>query len=175
METSFARLSGLDDSNSAEAAAVYRECFATLDSRKVPPIPGMPGVVRAVHGAGLRLAVASSRGHDTLDPMLRALGLLDYFDLVMDHQDAGREKPHPAMLHAIADAFRREPVELVMIGDTVYDLEMGRNAGSLTIGVTWGNHSREELATMEPWLIVDEPPEILQALRLEHSRADLSP
>lgn len=49
----------------------------------------------------------------------------------------------------------------------VYDLQMGRNAGSLTIGVAWGNHSRDELAVADPWLIVDEPWEILRALGIE--------
>ena len=38
-----------------------------------------------------------------------------------------------------------EPADAVVVGDTHFDILMGRNAGCATIGVTYGNGSRQSL------------------------------
>ena len=54
-------------------------------------------------------------------------------------------KPHPAMVYqALADA-GAEAANAVVIGDTVYDIHMGKAAGTRTIGVNWGYHPVDEL------------------------------
>jgi phosphoglycolate phosphatase len=42
-----------------------------------------------------------------------------------------------------------DPAQAVMIGDTSFDIEMGRAAGVRTIGVSWGYHPRAALAGAE--------------------------
>ena len=51
----------------------------------------------------------------------------------------------PKLMHALNLAF---------IGDTVFDIDMGVNAGVRTCGVTYGNGSRESLAHAD-WIIDD--------------------
>ncbi len=46
--------------------------------------------------------------------------------------------------------------ETLVVGDTTFDIEMGNRAGCRTCAVTWGNHSRELLATVCPDLIIDD-------------------
>lgn len=164
LERSFEMLSGLSEAESGHAAEVYRRLFTDRGTDELRPIPGMPEVVAACSTLGVPLAVGSSRGHASLDPMLELLGVYHYFDAVLDHDDAGKAKPAPDMLFRIAERFGVAPEGIVMIGDTVFDLEMGRNAGARTIGVTWGNHGREQLLGAEPTLLVDRPSEILDYL-----------
>ncbi len=57
-----------------------------------------------------------------------------------------REKPAPDMLLSVMDELGFDAGDTVMIGDTTMDIEMGRSAGTHTIGVTWGTHTREHLA-----------------------------
>ena len=38
-----------------------------------------------------------------------------------------------------------EPSRTVMIGDTTFDIEMARNAGTFAVGVDWGYHPTEDL------------------------------
>lgn len=164
LESAFDRLSAFGADESATAAAVYRRRFAQLDFRGVRPFAGMPEVVTGCRDRGIPVAVASSRNHRTLDPMLEALGIFDHLELVVDHDDAGTEKPDPEMLYLIARGLEIDPKELVMVGDTRYDIEMGKNAGSRTVAVTWGNHSPEELAALEPDLLARRPEEITRFL-----------
>jgi phosphoglycolate phosphatase len=54
--------------------------------------------------------------------------------------------------------------EVVYCGDSDVDMMTGKNAGVRTIGVTWGFRSREELSGHNPWILVDRPEEITDAL-----------
>ena len=59
------------------------------------------------------------------------------------------------MLRRAIEALGAELDDVVMIGDTTYDLDMARTLGVRACGVTWGVHSPECLATSAPEVIVD--------------------
>ena len=167
LEAAFALLTDMSEQDAAAAARCYRTLFMEREingSVSLEPFAGMPEVVAHCVRRGMPRAVGSSRGHDSLDPMLRSLGLFDSFDLVVDHSDAGVGKPDPAMLTVIADRLGVPRSDLLMIGDTTYDIEMGNNAGCRTIAVTWGNHDRRTLSDAGPTHIVDRPEEIISLL-----------
>jgi phosphoglycolate phosphatase len=166
LERAFRELSGLSEDEGTRAAEVYRTVFRSLGAARVEAIVGMPAVVTRCAEAGYRLAVASSRGHESLQALLPALGLSEYLEVVAGREDAAREKPDPALLFRVAEALGLPPAELLMVGDTRFDLEMGRAAGSATVGVTWGNHSRTELESAGPTAIIDDPAELLALLGL---------
>ena len=48
--------------------------------------------------------------------------------------------------------FEMEPDEAIVVGDTVFDVQMGKNAGTRTCGVTYGNGSRESMKDAD-WII----------------------
>ena len=50
------------------------------------------------------------------------------------------------------------------IGDTIFDIQMGRNAGAKTCGVTYGNGKREDLEAAHADYIIDNFAEIEQCL-----------
>ncbi|WP_240804339.1 HAD-IA family hydrolase [Qingshengfaniella alkalisoli] len=64
-------------------------------------------------------------------------------------------KPHPAMVLAALAETGVDPKNAVMIGDTSFDMEMGRAAGVRTMAVTWGYHPGERLARCQPDATVD--------------------
>lgn len=167
LERAFQNLSGFTETEAREVAAEYRRLFDSRVKEETLPIEGMPEVVKACAALGRPLAVASSRGRGSLIPMIEALGLDGCFDVVVGREDVAEEKPDPALLREIARRLQVAPDELLMIGDTYYDLEMARRAGAIAVGVTFGNHSREELSRAEPAAIVERPAEILQLLGVE--------
>ncbi len=71
-------------------------------------------------------------------------------------------KPHPSMLWAALSDAGVAPQEAVMIGDTSYDMEMGRAAGMATIGVTWGYHAPDALGAAH--VLADTAPGLEQAI-----------
>ena len=71
-------------------------------------------------------------------------------------------KPNPDLLLSIMKTTRTK--NIVMIGDTTYDLEMANAAGVRGIGVSWGHHSSEELRKWAP--VVDSVEELVRFLKV---------
>ena len=64
--------------------------------------------------------------------------------------DEAMSKPHPQMLLELSDELGAASSETLMVGDTTFDLEMARNAGSPAVAVLTGAQQREELLDCAP-------------------------
>lgn len=110
---------------------------------------GVGEMLRGLAEEGYLLAVATGKSRRGLDHSLEQTGLRDLFHATRTADEA-LSKPHPQMLLDILDDLGVRPAEAVMVGDTTFDLEMARNAGTGGIGVCSGSHCREELQRLMP-------------------------
>ena len=108
----------------------------------------------------VRAAVATGKSQRGAERVVKQFGFEDRFEIVLGGNSVPRPKPHPDMLHAIMEATGTK--DLVMIGDTTYDLEMAHAAGVKAIGVSWGHHTAERLRKWAP--VVDTVAELEQML-----------
>lgn len=90
------------------------------------------------------LGAATGKARRGLDVVIEAHGLHGIF-VTLQTADLHPSKPNPAMLDAACAETGIERGRAVMIGDTSYDMEMGKAAGFATIGVAWGYHDLERL------------------------------
>ncbi|WDR05942.1 HAD-IA family hydrolase [Devosia rhodophyticola] len=90
------------------------------------------------------LGIATGKGLAGVNRILELHGLTQYF-ATLQTPDHNPSKPNPGMLLTAMDETGSGTSETIMIGDTTFDLEMGRAAGVRTIGVTWGYHEPSEL------------------------------
>lgn len=114
-----------------ERVAAALEFAATVDYRQfIPYMQPEPGMVDALATLARRLplAVATNRGN-SMTEILRHFGLCDYFSTVVTSRDVPRPKPHPDMLLLAAERLRRQPRELLFIGDSELDCEAAAAAG----------------------------------------------
>ena len=102
----------------------------------------------------MTLTIASSRSHESLAGYVEALGLSSVITYILGASDVKEGKPAPEAVHKTLAHFGFSPEEAIVVGDTVFDIDMGRNAGTKTCGVTYGNGSRDSLAAAD-WLIDD--------------------
>lgn len=130
-------------------------------SAEVPTL--FPGALETLHelkGRGFELAVATGKSRRGLDRVLAALDLEGLFSATRC-ADETSSKPDPLMIAQLLDERSFSPEEVIMVGDTEYDLEMARNAGVASVGVSFGVHSVERLADHAPLAIIDTLPELL--------------
>ncbi|RYY71980.1 MAG: HAD family hydrolase, partial [Comamonadaceae bacterium] len=85
------------------------------------------------------LAVATGKSRRGLDEVLATEELHGMFDGSRT-ADETAGKPHPLMLQQLMDEFGVDAARTLMIGDTTHDLEMARNAGCPSVGVSYGAH-----------------------------------
>ncbi len=97
-----------------------------------------------------RAAVATGKSQRGAERVVKQLGLEGRFEVVLGGDSVARPKPNPDLLHAIIRATTTEREDLVMVGDTTYDLEMAPAAGVKAIRVSWGHHSVERLRAWAP-------------------------
>lgn len=112
--------------------------------------------VRAFHGAralaerlaadGFRLVTASSASDEELEKLLDVAGIGDLLTDTTSSDDAERSKPDPDIVHAAARRSGLPAADLVMIGDTPYDVEASLRAGVRIVAVRSGGWNDESLA-----------------------------
>lgn len=143
----FATLMPMDEATAARCEATYREIFARNNAGyRVPLFPHVTETMAALHAAGLTLAIASSRSRQSLTAFLRDMGLEDCVACVVAANDVEHAKPAPDMVLKILHETGGTASEAIVVGDTRYDIAMGRRAGTLTCAVSYGNGQPEELA-----------------------------
>ena len=117
--------------------------------------PGAAEMIRELHAAGFKLAVATGKSRRGLDRALHATGLTGFFHTTRC-ADEGFSKPHPGMLETVMDTLAMSRAATLMIGDTTHDLEMANAASVSAVAVTYGAHQREALTACKPLAMVDE-------------------
>ena len=136
----------------------YKNAFGTLrqDPMHMEPLfPGVREALEALAGAGYLLGVATGKSQKGLASTLRMHGLRDMFVTLQTVDDAP-SKPHPGMLFNAMNETGVRPEDTVMVGDTVFDIEMARNARTHALGVAWGYHEVEELTRAGAHHVLDE-------------------
>jgi len=131
----------------------FRHHFMAAEN-EIVLFDGVPEMLGALKARGHWLAVATGKSRRGLDRAFDTLGLRELF-VASRCADEGFAKPHPGMLHALFDETGLTAKDAVMIGDTTHDLQLAENAGSASIGVTYGAHEIKLLQAHQPLTLVD--------------------
>lgn len=127
--------------------------------------PGARETVLALDRAGWFLSIATGKARRGLEHFLLTHGLKSHFMTTQCADDAP-SKPHPQMVMNCLTATGVDARAAVMIGDTEFDMEMGRAAGCRTIGVSWGCHPVERLRQGGAERIIESFDELDDALQI---------
>jgi phosphoglycolate phosphatase len=147
-----------------QVAERYRAHFLHPDQTESTLFPGVPQGLEQLRQQGYLLAIATGKGRRGLDRVLGATELAPLF-VATRCADEAVSKPHPQMLHDILDQTGVAATRALMVGDTVYDMQMARNARVDGLAVTYGVHERERLMEHAPRVIVDSFHEVCRWLR----------
>lgn len=137
----------------ATLAEKYKSAFHDLRKRPDTHEPLYPDVTEVITALGddpnVLLGVATGKSRRGLEIVLKHHDLRDHF-FTLHTADDGPSKPNPHMLQKAIAAAGVTPEQTVMIGDTTFDIRMGRSAGTRTIAVSWGYHDEADLWAAKP-------------------------
>ena len=130
-------------------STAYRRAYVERD--RVPCIlfDGVESMLKSLHQKGVQLAIATGKSRVGLD---RALGRTTLAPLlaVTRCADETASKPNPLMLHEITRELGCDISDCVMIGDSIYDMQMAENAGMDRIAVVSGEYEASHLLPYTP-------------------------
>jgi phosphoglycolate phosphatase len=112
-----------------------------------------PGVIEGLAFAkslGCPLGLVTNKAERFTVPLMRSLGILDHFDIVIGGDTLPTQKPDPGPLLHCAVQYRAAPERSVMIGDSINDLQAARAAGMRILCVSYGYNHGHDIGTHGP-------------------------
>lgn len=145
-------------------ADIYRRHYVTRPMADLGLFEGVVDMLHELREHGFQLAVATGKARSGLDHCLRATGMESFFDATRC-ADETASKPDPAMLLQIMEELAVARERTLMIGDSLHDLGMARNAGVDAVGVGCGANGLGELAELRPLALLETTRELLTLFR----------
>ena len=136
---------GVPADKTDEAIAVYRRRYLTVGKFENFPYPGIPEMLRKLKELGFRLYVATSKPEATSVEILEHFGLTRYFNMICGATFDGSRSSKADVIAYLLDLNGRAE-EVIMVGDTAFDVTGAKAHGIPCIGVAWGYG---EVADME--------------------------
>ncbi len=124
-------------------------------------LDGAREVLEVLFSRGILLGVASNKFGKFSRLALDHLKVSSYFRSVIGAGDVPRNKPFPDMIHAVLREMALPPKDVVFVGDTLTDIETGREAGVDVYAIPTGFHTKRELAQERPKRILSSLQELV--------------
>ncbi|HJV22813.1 MAG TPA: HAD family hydrolase [Holophagaceae bacterium] len=133
-----------------EVLPAYRSFGHADHEHLIRPFEGMDALLADLEAVGIPKAIATSKRRLPLLRQLDQFGWRDRFDPIITPDEVTHGKPHPESLELIQRLTGHAPTDLLMVGDTSFDLEMAQRGGVPSVAVGHGHHAAEVLAGYAP-------------------------
>lgn len=125
------------------------------------PVPGAPETIRELKQKGYRLGVVSSGSECRVAREVVDLGLERFFEIVVCNEQMENKKPHPEGLETAIRLLGISREESCYVGDSPEDIEMGKRASMLTVGVRSAYPTSWKLEETSPDIFIKSLTELL--------------
>lgn len=152
----------VDDPQGRQIVRMRAEIFRSRYLPWVHPFPGVRALLSRFKADGLKLGLASSAPAEELEQLLHISGVEDLIDTRTPTDPGDDSKPDPDIVNAALEAMALPAENVIMIGDTPYDIEAASRAGIGIIAFRCGGWTDAELAGA--LAIHDDPADLLESL-----------
>ena len=145
IDQSIARVWGLSEERTQQAAAVFRSLYAEKYLMYAEPYPGILELLNKLRAAGWKVGVATYKRDDYAQRLMKEKGVTQACDFVLGSD--GKKQTKADIIRVCLRELQGMPDQSIMIGDTVHDLTGAQNAGLCFLGVCYGYgfKSKEEI------------------------------
>ena len=147
-----------------EAIRVYRSRYVPTGMFENTPYPGIRELLETLKAEGCTLYVATSKPETMSVTILERFGLAPYFTRICGAStDSSRSTKDAVIAYLLEQSAAKE--DMVMVGDTKYDILGAKAHGIPAIGVSWGYGSVAEMRDAGAVGIADTMEELLTLIR----------
>ncbi len=144
-----------DEAEFDRAYPVFLELYADNTSKRSLLYPGVVDGLDYLKAAGYALGCVTNKAEQFTIPLLRDLGIDEYFSIVICGDTLEHKKPHPAPLLHAAEFFKVSPAQSLMVGDSISDVTAARAAGFQIACLPYGYNHGEDIRVAEPDVIIE--------------------
>lgn len=147
----------------ARAKPIYEKWYAEVSGKHSHPFPDVVEGLQTLKAAGYRLGCITNKARKFTEPLLKDMGLFDYFDIVLSGDTLSKMKPDPMPLLHACEVFGITPDQMLLIGDSQNDTQAARAAGCHVFCVPYGYNHGGHVRELDQDAVVES---ILEASRL---------
>ena len=138
-----------------KALPIYLELYKENLSKRSRLYPGVKEGLQFLHDAGYKLGCITNKAAAFTEPLLKDLGIYDYFRIVVSGDTLPVKKPDPLPLLHAAKFFKVEPSRALMVGDSISDVKAARAAGFQVVCVSYGYNHGQDIRDAHPDAVID--------------------
>ena len=153
-----------DEALFARALPLFEKHYDEVLHRETRPYPGVVAGLGALRDAGFPLACITNKAERFTLPLLAAMGLTDYFELILSGDSLPRKKPDPLPLRYAAIYYEIEPEQLLLVGDSLNDSQAARAAGCHVFLLPYGYNGGKDVREQDCDAVVESLPEVLKLI-----------
>lgn len=162
LRDSFLRF-GVKPEDVEEAITIYRSRYVPTGMFENRPYDGIRELLEALRAAGHRLILATAKPESMAVAIVEKFQLAEYFQLLCGaSMDSSRDSKDKVIGYVLDQVGPTENV--VMVGDTAYDVTGAAAHGIPTIGVSWGYGTVADMRAAGAIAIADTPSQLLEML-----------
>lgn len=128
----------------------FRAEYKRLEPDTLRLFPHVSELLEKLQQREIPCFVLSSKHSNVLQRNLQTLEISHYITACIGSDLVQHYKPHPDGIFILRDTYQLSLENCLMVGDAIFDLQMGKVAGTKTCAVSWGSHSKEKLLTENP-------------------------
>jgi len=114
---------------------------------------GVKTGLEELRSKGVRLGIVTSRNRDSLDTYLAHTGILNLFEVIASPEVTDNHKPHPEPVLWAMEKLGSDRERTLFVGDAVFDILSGNEAGVDTALISWGHNDPAEIKAKPTWII----------------------
>ncbi|MDH6090249.1 HAD-IA family hydrolase [Umezakia ovalisporum] len=130
--------------------------------REFKPIPGISAALIELQNEGYRLGIITSNSEDNVTDFLKNNELDQLFDFIYSGVTIFGKT---TIINNVLRQKQLKTQEVIYVGDETRDIEASKKANIKVIAVTWGFNSPEALAKQNPDFLINQPTELLEAIK----------
>jgi len=155
---------GIPKERTDEAVQIFRSRYVPIGKFENTPYPGIRELLEALGAEGSLLYVATSKPETTAVEVLEHFDLARYFDRICGADLEKKRNSKDAVIAYLLNMTGSD-AEMVMVGDTEYDVLGAAAHGIPTIGVSWGYGDVAAMEKAGAKAIANSTEELLEMLR----------
>ena len=165
---SFMKYYGFSKEESVRARNIFNERYQPIGWMENRPYDGIEAVLDELQKAGIMMGVATSKPEGVANKVLEYFDLKKYFSVICAAPNNGLNGEKPGRIRAAieeAKALGCEAKNVIMVGDTRFDVLGAHECGIPCVGVTWGFAVEGEFEACDTEFVVDTMEELLNILK----------
>ena len=148
------------------------ERYEMDSAKRAKLLPSVKETLAQIKDMRWTLILFTANGENAMNTIVNKTGIKDFFNVMISRGESMEVKPHQNHITSAISTMGPSPKEIIVVGDSVADMESGKHIGAITVGVTSGLGSPQQLAKVNVDYLIGSIAELPCLLRYMHGDID---